>query len=1158
MGAEIDSLEINIQASAAQLDKSLESLVVKLRQISTQLGITSNSVGHFSGAVNNLTAAMTGFKSSGVKGSDFTRIVSGLNRLSTIDSGGINRASSALTNLSRQLSGLGNLNFDSQGLLNIANSLSKFGSKTATNATANLPIIRRDLIGFVQGLNGIGTLNFDIAGLSNLVGSISRLGGKSATNSIPNIQGLGTALKGLITTLSTAPHVSQNVIQLTNALANLAGNGSRVSSASRAMQNGLNRYSLGAKTATRHTKSLASSIGMFYAKCFLAIRAVRALWRAISSSMDYVETVNYFDAAWGQVASKAVGDWKKSGYESAEAFYNSFSERAKELTGKMTGFQPDAEGNLIATNMPALGLDPNKLMNYQATFGQMASSMGVTSENALKLSNALTMIGADLASVKNKKFEDVWNDMASGMVGMSRTLDKYGVNIRNVNLQEKLNELGIKAKINTLNQQDKALLRTIILLDSTKYAWGDMARTISQPANSLRLLQANFANLARTLGNLFLPMVTKVLPYINALVISLQRLFSWVGSLLGIKASNFTSSVGSAAVDMGDFANDADDAAGSLDDATGAAKKLKSTLASWDEIENRNSKDDAGAGGGANVGGDGGLLDEAFNDAIAEYQKAWDEAFANMKNNAQQLADSITASFKQIWELAEPARTAIKQLWDEGLSKLGDFSLGALNSLWNDYLKPIGKWMLSDNSGLPRFFNITNDLLNKIKWDRLLDSLKKFNTALQRPTKFVWTALMDFYEEFLQPIGVWVLGEGLPTFLDATSRLIDDINWEYLNEALRDFWRAIEPYAENIGDNLVWFYDKVVVPFTGTTVNLFIEQLDDLASSLLLLNAVFGDQKVSDAEKLKALSGGLDSLKHSIERFPLTWWIGKLLPGSDEVQNAAEEFQGYLKEIEPWLTAEKWSNLYDSIKTAISKKWDETVTIWREGLTNWWTYDVQPWFTVDKWSELYNTIKTSLKKAWDNTKEQWKEDLSEWWTSDVHPWFTAEKWTAALSGIKTGFSNAFKGAIEAVKSQWNEFAIWLNNKLSFEMPEIKNPLTGGILMGGGTIQIGEIPTFSTGGFPEDGLFMANHNELIGRFSNGKTTVANNEQITKGISLAVSEANTELIFEMRRQNELLEAINRKELHIGDNEVYSAVKREDIKEYRKTMRPSWAGL
>ena len=38
--------------------------------------------------------------------------------------------------------------------------------------------------------------------------------------------------------------------------------------------------------------------------------------------------------------------------------------------------------------------------------------------------------------------------------------------------------------------------------------------------------------------------------------------------------------------------------------------------------------------------------------------------------------------------------------------------------------------------------------------------------------------------------------------------------------------------------------------------------------------------------------------------------------------------------------------------------------------------------------------------------------------------------------------------------------------------------------------------------------MANHGELVGQFSNGKTAVANNEQIIEGITRGVAQANME--------------------------------------------------
>lgn len=841
----IDDLKVQIDASTQSADAKLDKFIAKMMKLqSTITGLEMSNVSNIASGINQISASIQNFNNR-TKTADFSRVATGMNKLATVDaqgvaataqamstfaanmmglndvhvdSGGISNIANAISKLGRAtvteatqnleflktsmkdfitgMNGAGSLTFDANGLVSLVNSVSRLGSTNATQSVKNLPQISTALRGFitsmntvgsvafdfaglnilvsnitrlggakatqaatnlkpikdqilrfVSGLNGIGSLSFDTTSLANLVSSITKLGGKAATTAIPNIQALGTALTQLMATLSHAPAVSQNLIQMTTALANLAGNGSRVSSASTAMYRGLNLYSSSASRATKATKGLVSQIGMFYAKCFLLIRGAKALWKATESSMDYIETLNYFDAAWGQVAGNAAGEWKKAGYESAEAYAKSFSERAKALTGKMTGFQPDAYGNLIATGMPSLGLDPEKLMNYQATFGQMASSMGVASETALKLSNALTMIGADLASVKNLKFEDVWQDMASGMVGMSRTLDKYGVNIRNVNLQEKLYELGIDAKIAKLGQQDKALLRTIILLQSTKYAWGDMADTIGQPANQLRLLQANFANLARTIGNLLLPIVSKVLPYINALVIAIQRLFSWIGGLLGIKIGGFSSSVGSAATDFGDMEDAADGIADSTGDAAKNTKKMADNLQEFDTLNVINSQKDSGSGGSGSGGGAGGLLDDAFNDAFAEYQLAWDKAFANMENSAQELADKITRAFQRIWEAAEPTRESLKRLWNEGLARLGDFT---------------------------------------------------------------WTALKDFWSEFLVPVGKWTLGTGLPMLVDNINAFLMKIDFPAINDALRNFWQALTPFATKVGEGLIEFFGDLL------------------------------------------------------------------------------------------------------------------------------------------------------------------------------------------------------------------------------------------------------------------------------------------------------------------------------------------------------------
>ena len=924
--------------STQSADAKLDKFIAKMMKFqSTITGLEMSNVSNIASGINQISASIQNFNNR-TKTADFSRVATGMNKLATVDAQGVAATAQAMSTFAANMMGLNDVHVDSDGISNIANAISKLGRATVTEATQNLEFlktsmkdfitgmngagsltfdvnglvslvnsvsrlgstnatqsvknlpqistalrgfitsmntvgsvafdfaglnnlvsnitrlggakatqaatnlkpIKDQILRFVSGLNGIGSLSFDTTSLANLVSSITKLGGKAATTAIPNIQALGTALTQLMATLSHAPAVSQNLIQMTTALANLAGNGSRVSSASTAMYRGLNLYSSSASRATKATKGLVSQIGMFYAKCFLLIRGAKALWKATESSMDYIETLNYFDAAWGQVAGNAAGEWKKAGYESAEAYAKSFSERAKALTGKMTGFQPDAYGNLIATGMPSLGLDPEKLMNYQATFGQMASSMGVASETALKLSNALTMIGADLASVKNLKFEDVWQDMASGMVGMSRTLDKYGVNIRNVNLQEKLYELGIDAKIAKLGQQDKALLRTIILLQSTKYAWGDMADTIGQPANQLRLLQANFANLARTIGNLLLPIVSKVLPYINALVIAIQRLFSWIGGLLGIKIGGFSSSVGSAATDFGDMEAAADGIADSTGDAAKNTKKMADNLQEFDTLNVINSQKDSGSGGSGSGGGAGGLLDDAFNDAFAEYQLAWDKAFANMENSAQELADKITRAFQRIWEAAEPTRESLKRLWNEGLARLGDFTWTALKDFWSEFLVPVGKWTLG--TGLPMLVDNINAFLMKIDFPAINEALKNFWQALTPFSTKVGEGLIDFFGDLLS-VGADFINFTVPNGINSVA------------EALR----KISPdTAEKIGYAL----GVVATGIMGfKTVDAAVKGVKNIYSPLQKLFKLVGPMKYV------AIAGGIAGLVFALDKF---------------------------------------------------------------------------------------------------------------------------------------------------------------------------------------------------------------------------------------------------------------------------------------------------
>jgi len=471
--------------------------------------------------------------------------------------------------------------------------------------------------------------------------------------------------------------------------ANLSRQISPMTSATRNLSQSFNSGNTSIRKLHESTKSLTSSFAKLYSKIYLLRKGLKAFSSTIKSSMDYVEDLNYFNAAFGQVAEAGVAQWEEAGYKSAQTYYDSFAQRAEQLTQKMTGYQVMESGMLLSTGQKNLGIDPSQLMNYQAVFAQMSSSMGTTSENALLLSDVLTKIGADLASVKNMDFNKVWEDMASGLAGMSRTLDKYGVNIRNVNLQQKLNELGIQANITKLNQNEKALLRTIILLDTTRYAWADMSDTINQPANQLRLIQANFSNLARTIGNIFLPIVAKILPYINAVVIALQRLAEKIVLLLGFEDFEWGGLGGGTISDaLSTIYDETENVADAMGDATKKAEEFQNQLLGFDEAYKLTEPAEDTADSAASSGGlsapDTAALDAAFKKIAQEYQKAWDDAFAEMEQRSTAIADGIIGAFER-----------------------GDY-------------KGIGRYISANIS----------DALESINWNSVYQSVRKFGTGL--------------------------------------------------------------------------------------------------------------------------------------------------------------------------------------------------------------------------------------------------------------------------------------------------------------------------------------------------------------------------------------------------------------------------------------------
>ena len=137
-----------------------------------------------------------------------------------------------------------------------------------------------------------------------------------------------------------------------------------------------------------------------------------------------------------------------------------------------------------------------------------------------------------------------------------------------------------------------------------------------------------------------------------------------------------------------------------------------------------------------------------------------------------------------------------------------------------------------------KFLNLFETIKNGIQPS--VDALKRlWNEGLAELGSFTWTALKDFYNEFLVPVGQWTLGEGMPRFVDALNNGLMAVDWEKINAALRDLWEALAPFAIQVGEGLLWFWEEVLVPLGTWTANEIVPRfLETLTNAISILNNV--------------------------------------------------------------------------------------------------------------------------------------------------------------------------------------------------------------------------------------------------------------------------------------------------------------------------------
>lgn len=205
---------------------------------------------------------------------------------------------------------------------------------------------------------------------------------------------------------------------------------------------------------------------------------------AVKLASDYEENLNKVDSAF-KGSSDVVKDW------------------AKEATKNF-------------------GMSESAALDATSLFGDMATSMGLSTDEAAAMSTSLAGLAGDLSSFKNIDLQTAMNALKGVFTGETESLKGLGVVMTETNLKAFAEDMGLV--YDNMTQAQKVTLRYQYVLKNTANAQGDYLRTSDGFANSMRTLKAETSNLGAAFGR-------ELLPYITPLVKKATELVQSFGSL---------------------------------------------------------------------------------------------------------------------------------------------------------------------------------------------------------------------------------------------------------------------------------------------------------------------------------------------------------------------------------------------------------------------------------------------------------------------------------------------------------------------------------------------------------------------------------------------------------------------------------------------------
>lgn len=993
-----------------------------------------------------------------------------LTELKTSISGSTTALSKVAAGISQIKNAVNNMNTgDFANKMNrISNSLSNL--KAQTDSLKISASIGNQLAAINQAITNLpDTPGEKLRNLASGLQPLSELGRSNMTSFINQLKKLPEVIQEL--EKADIDKFTQQMKNLAAAMKPFADEMNKVSSGFSAFPSRIQRlitsteqYNGTVRRATTSTNAWNSALkAISFAAIYRA--AAKLLGIAIAKSSQYTEDLNLFTVSMGKYAEEA---------------YN-YAQKVSDV----------------------MGIDPAEWMRNQGVFNTIITGFGVAGDKAAFMSKNLTQLGYDLASFYNIDFASAMQKVQSGIAGELEPMRRLGYDLSVARLEQERLNLGIDKSVSSMTQAEKSQLRYYAMMTQVTQVQGDMARTLEQPANMLRVLKAQFEQCARAIGNLFIPILVKVLPFAIAVANALREIITAIAGLFGVtlQAPDWGDSFGGATAGSGAIADN-------MDSAAGSAKELKRYLAGFDELNVLPDQNQGGGGGGAGVGGgDLGLdlpgydfLKNAVTTQIDEWKKKLEPLVSFVKDNLKEILGLIATIGIALlaWKLSNDFLNgimALKTLGKNGLSIPLTIAAGVILTAAS--------------------FSIE---FRAIK-DAIEDKLNSFNFG-----EIILSGLGG-------TVGAGVIGKGIGQLIfkafkgSAVSKAITAgggaISTGLIGAAIGGIVAGIPMFVTGV-------YDAIM-----NGLNILNGLLIPAGSTLAAtgIGAIIGTAIGSVGGPVGAAIGALVGLV-----------IGALTDLGILIYQKWDEICAFFAPVAEWFNV----NVVQPISGFFSGLWTGIVKTFSQAVT--WFSDL--WKSVSQtFEDVFYNIGVLVSGTWETIKIVWGI-VSGWFdTNVIQPlsnlfsslWGGITKWasdtwakicngfltaynyinTHFLTPLRTAVATVFDGLVGAVKAALNGVISVLNSALRWIfgginsiLSDLKNFSIAGYSPFAGlrTISVPQIPMLADGGFVDQGqLFIAREAgaEMVGSIGR-RTTVANNDQIVDGITYGVREANDDVV------------------------------------------------